>query len=121
MGAMTPAELQERTMQFALRVLRVAEALPRTRSGNTIGAQLARSGTSVAANYRAARRGKSRADFISKITTVLEEVDEAAFWLEMIERRELLSSVRLRSLRNEAGELTRIFSATRLTAKNHRS
>ena len=70
-------------MQFAVRVLKFSDALPNRPSGRTIANQVARSGTSVAANYRAALRGKSRADFINKITTVLEEADETAFWLEL--------------------------------------
>ena len=78
-------ELAERTKQFALRVMRLAEALPRNRSGTTIANQIVRSGTSVAANYRAALRARSKAEFISKIGTVLEEADETLFWLEMIE------------------------------------
>ena len=79
MTGMNPAELKERTMQFALRVLKLADPLPNKPSGRTIAGQVARSGCSVAANYRAALRGKSRADFINKITIVLEEADETAF------------------------------------------
>ena len=73
---MNPAELKQRTMQFAVRILKFADALPNNPSGRTIANQVARSGTSVAANYRAALRAKSRADFINKITIVLEEADE---------------------------------------------
>ena len=87
----------------------------------TIANQIARSGCSVAANYRAALRGKSRADFVNKITIVLEEADETAFWIEMIERANLLPSKRLTKLRIEAEELTKIFNATRMTARNHKS
>jgi len=83
-----------------------------------VGGQVARSATSVAANYRAALRAKSRADFISKITTVLEESDESEFWLELTERAELLPPKRLADLHTEANELTRIFNATRTTAKS---
>ena len=106
---MTPVELKERTVQFAVRVLKLADALPRSASGRTIADQVARSGCSVAANYRAALRGKSRADFVNKITIVLEEADESALWLEITERAGLLSPPRLSSLRKEADELTRIF------------
>ena len=78
---MTPQELKDRTMDFAVRVLRMAENLPRNVSGQTIARQIARSGTSVAANYRAALRAKSRADFAHKVTIVLEEADETGFWI----------------------------------------
>jgi four helix bundle protein len=118
---MTPVELKERTVQFAVRVLKLADALPKSTSGRTIANQVARSGCSVAANYRAALRGKSPADFVNKITIVLEEADESALWLEITERAGLLSPTRLSSLRKEADELTRIFNATRVTARNHKS
>lgn len=118
---MNPTELKERTIRFAVRVLKLADALPTTASGRTIANQVARSGCSVAANYRAALRGKSRADFINKITIVLEEADETGLWLEITERAGLLSPKRLVALRNEAEELTKIFNATRVTARNHRS
>jgi four helix bundle protein len=119
--AMNPKELQERTMQFAIRVLKLTDALPKTASGRTIAGQVARSGCSVAANYRAALRGKSRPDFINKITIVLEEADETGFWIELVERRGLLPSNRLSGLRDEAEQLTKIFNATRTTARNRRS
>jgi four helix bundle protein len=114
-------ELAERTMTFAVRVLKMADHLPKTVAGRTVGAQIARSGTSVAANYRAALRGKSRADFINKITIVLEEADETEFWLELTKRADLLPAARLDELQNEAVELVRIFNATRTTAKNRKS
>ena len=118
---MNPAELKQRTMQFAVRVLKFADALPNKPSGRTIANQVARSGTSVAANYRAARRAKSRADFINKITIVLEEADETEFWIELTELAGLLSTKRLAALRAEAEELTKIFNATRMTTRNHKS
>jgi four helix bundle protein len=118
---MNPAELKERTMKFAIRILKFADALPNKVSGRTIAGQVARSGTSVAANYRAALRGKSRADFINKITTVLEEADETAFWIELSELAGLLPARRLAGLHAEADELIRIFNATRTTARNHKS
>jgi len=82
---MTNQELKERTMDFAVRVLTMVDALPKTTAGKAVGNQIARSGTSVAANYRAALRAKSDADFINKITIVLEEADESGFWLELAE------------------------------------
>lgn len=120
-AGMNPKELQERTLQFAVRVLKLADAMPKTASGRTVAGQVARSGCSVAANYRAALRGKSRADFINKITIVLEEADETAFWIELTSRARMLSSERLASLRDEAEQLVRIFNATRTTARNHKS
>lgn len=114
-------ELCERTMEFALRILRLADALPKTVAGRTIAGQIARCGTSVAANYRAALRGKSRADSVNKITIVLEEADETEFWIELIERNGLLATKRVSPLRKEASELVRIFNATRSTARNRKS
>lgn len=108
-------------MQFAVRVLKLADALPKTASGRTVANQVSRSGCSVAANYRAALRGKSRPDFINKITIVLEEADETDFWIELTERAALLPANRLKALRNEAEQLTKIFNATRTTARNRRS
>jgi four helix bundle protein len=118
---MNPTELKERTMQFAVRVLKFADALPKQTAGRTIANQVSRSGCSVAANYRAALRGKSRADFINKITIVLEEADETAFWIELAERAKLLPPERLNKLRAEAEELIKIFNATRVTARNQKS
>ena len=118
---MTTEQLKQRTMRFAVRVLALIDRLPKSIAGRTVGGQLARSATSVAANYRAALRGKSRADFISKITTVLEEADECEFWLALMIEASLLDEAAVRSLRVEADELTRIFNATRTTARNPKS
>jgi four helix bundle protein len=118
---MNPTELKQRTMRFSLRVLKFADALPTKISGRTIANQVVRSGTSVAANYRAALRAKSRADFVNKITIVLEEADETLFWIELTELASLLPAKRLLALRTEAEELTKIFNATRATARNHKS
>jgi four helix bundle protein len=118
---MNPNELKERTIEFAVRVLKFADALPNTASGRTVSNQVARSGCSVASNYRAALRGKSRADFVNKITIVLEEADETDLWIEIAKRRGLVSEGRVGRLQVEAGELTRIFNATRVTAKNRKS
>ena len=118
---MTPAELKERTIKFAVRVLKFADALPNTASGRTVSNQVARSGCSVASNYRAALRGKSRADSVNKITIVLEEADETGFWIEVAKRRGLVPDRRILALQAEAEELTKIFNATRTTARNHKS
>jgi four helix bundle protein len=118
---MNSYDLKERTMQFAVRVQRMVDRLPKTVAGQAGAKQVARSGSSVAANYRAALRNKSRADFINKITIVLEEADETGFWVELAGRAQLLPDRKLSALRNEADELSRIFNATRRTAKNHKS
>jgi four helix bundle protein len=114
---MTPPELKERTTVFALRVMRLAESLPRNSSGKNISQQMVRSACSVAANYRAAQRGKSRPDFINKIAIVLEEADETEFWIELAVRAELIKPALVESLKTEAEELVRIFSAIKRKAR----
>jgi four helix bundle protein len=116
---MKPQELKERTKQFALRVMRLIDALPRTPKGNALASQLVRSGMSVAANYRAACRGRSRAEFISKIGIVEEEADETALWLELIIDDKLLSKEKVRSLLNEANELVAITAASYISASRN--
>ena len=113
---MNDQEMKQRTKTFALRILDLADALPRTRSGNVIAGQIVRSGTSVAANYRALCRAKSRADFVNKTSIVEEEADESCFWLELLVDRGLLAPRRVRPLLKEANELTAIFVASRKTA-----
>lgn len=117
----TPIEMKERTTAFAVRVLRFADALPSTACGRAVANQIARSGCSVAANYRAALRGKSRADFTNKITIALEEADETELWLEIAARRGMVSPQRIAALSAEAVELIKILNATRTTTRNHRS
>src|SRR5580765_5270122 len=87
---MTSDELKKRTKQFSLRVLKLVAALPNTVAGRAIGGQLVRSGTSVGSNYRAACRGRSKAEFVAKLGVVEEEADESAFWMEVIIEGELL-------------------------------
>jgi len=113
---MNETEMKQRTKQFALRVLKLADALPKTRSGNAIGGQIVRSGTSVAANYRALCRAKSRADFINKTSIVEEEDDESCFWLELLVDAGLLGSRQVQPLLQEANEITAILVASRKTA-----
>jgi four helix bundle protein len=113
---MTEPELIERTKQFALRVIRLVGALPRTIEGRAIASQLMRSGTSVAANYRAACRARSKAEFISKLGTVEEEADESAFWLELLIDADLLSGTQIRPLLNEASEIVAIMASSKKTA-----
>jgi four helix bundle protein len=110
-------ELQQRTTAFALRVLRVFRSLPDCREGRILGQQLLRSATSVAANYRAACRARSRPDFLSKLGVVEEEADESLFWLEFIAEASLLPKAKLEDLISEAGQLTAIFVASRRTTK----
>lgn len=117
---MTPDELKERTMKFALRVLEVVDALPQGTKGWAIGRQLCKSGTSVAANYRAAARAKSAADFIHKLGIVEEEADETLFWLELIVADGLLPQQRLQALIDEANELLAITVASIKTEKSKR-
>ena len=111
--------LKDRTKQFALRVISLVEALPKTTTGRTLGNQLIRSGTSVGANYRAACRGRSKAEFISKLNIVLEESDESQFWLELIIEANLMKPEQVTPLLEEAGELTAIFARSVYTARNN--
>ena len=115
---MTPEELKKRTKQFALRVIRLVESLPGTRTSATIGNQLLRSGTSVGANYRAACRGRSNAEFIAKLGIVEEEeADESAYWIEMLIEAKILRPDSVLQLLAEAEELTAIMAKSRITAK----
>jgi len=113
-------ELKKRTKQFALQAIRLVEALPRTRAAEVIGNQLLRSATSVAANYRAACRARSQADFIHKLGLVEEEADESLFWLELMVEANLLPATAVQELIREANELTAIFVSSRKTAKRRR-
>lgn len=113
---MNAEDLKKRTKQFALRILKLVAALPNNVQGRTVGGQLARAGTSVGANYRAACRGRSTAEFIAKIGIVEEEADESAFWLELIIEGSLLKENRVRPLLVEADELTRIMAKSRISA-----
>ena len=99
---MKPEDLKERTKQFALRVLKLVAALPRTLAGKTVGSQLVRSGTSVGANYRAACRARSKLEFIAKIGIVEEEADESDYWLELAVEAGLLKADRVAQLRDDA-------------------
>jgi four helix bundle protein len=113
---MNPQELKERTKQFALRVMHLVDALPSTPKGRAIASQLVRSGTSVAANYRASCRARSRAEFISKIGVVEEEADETALWLELIVADKLLAETKTAPLLKEANELVAIMAASYISA-----
>src|SRR5580765_1251112 len=110
------AELQDRTKRFALRVLGLIDRLPNTIGGRVLANQLARSATSVGANYRAACRARSRAEFASKLGIVAEEADESLYWLELIGDGNFVPEKKIGSLLAEADELTAIFTAGRRSA-----
>jgi four helix bundle protein len=113
-------ELKQRTKQFALRVVRLVEALPRGQTADVLGRQLLRSGTSVGANYRAACRAKSTADFVAKMGIVEEEFDESVYWMELLVEAGIVKVERLESLMKEGNEILAITVASINTAKKHK-
>jgi four helix bundle protein len=113
---MTEDDLKKRTKLFALRILKLVAALPKTLAGRTIGGQLVRSGTSVAANYRAACRARSKAEFISRLGVVEEEADESALWLELIMESQLMKKALVEPLWKEADEIVAIMTSSRKSA-----
>ena len=115
---MAPVDLETRTTDFALRIIRLFSALPKTTEAQVLGKQLLRSGTSVGAHYREARRAKSTLDFINKIEGALQELDESCYWLELIEKSGIMPSKRLTGLRAEAVELTKILVTVVKRAKD---
>ena len=115
---MNREELQARTKRFALRVMTMTDALPRSTKGKVIANQVLRSATAVASGYRAACRARSKADWIDKIGRVLEEADESLLWLELTEQGGLLPPRRLAALKNEASELTALFAAIHKSSKS---
>ena len=114
---MNEKELKDRTKQFAIRVVKLISRLPSSIEGQAIARQLIRSGTSVGANYRAACRGRSKAEFIAKLGIVEEEADESAFWMEIIIETGLLKKDLVEALLKEANELVAIMAASRKSAK----
>ena len=110
-------QLKERTKDFAIRIVRLFRSLPKTEEARVIGKQLLRSGTSVAANYRAVCRARSKAEFIAKIGIVVEEIDETVFWLELLTDTGIVQHQRMNSLLVEANELLAIFAASQRTAR----
>lgn len=113
--------LKKRTKEFALRILKLVDALPKTTAGRALASQIVRSGTSVAANYRAACRAKSPADFVAKMGIVEEEADETLFWLELLEESELVPAAKLTAIKQEADELIAITVTSIKTARRNRS
>ena len=114
-------DLKNRTKAFALRILKLVDALPKSTAGRALASQIVRSGTSVAANYRAACRAKSPADFISKMGNVEEEADETLLWLELLEESELVRAAKLTAIKQEADELIAITVASINTARRNRT
>jgi four helix bundle protein len=115
-----PELLRTRTKQFALRIVKLFKSLPKTEEARIIGKQVLRAGTSVAANYRAVGRARSRAEFISKMGTVVEEADETVFWLELLVDVGIVRKALMEKLLAEAGVLLAIFAASQLTARRGR-
>ena len=113
-------QLQNRTKKFAVRIIKSFPRLPKDEAARIIGRQFLRSGTSVAANYRAACRARSTADFISKISVVAEETDETLFWFELLIEAELVQMKLLEPLLQGCEELLKIFSVSLATAKRNR-
>lgn len=120
---MTKFELQNRTKKFHVDVIKLCQNFPRNVAGFETAKQLIRSAGSVGANYRAACRAKSKADFIYKLEVVLEEADESLYWLEISKEAKLIetSEADLSLLINEANELVSIFNAADITAKKNRN
>jgi four helix bundle protein len=112
-------EFRRRTFQFGIRCIRVAETLPRSITADIVARQLIRAGTSVGANYRAAIRGRSPAEFIAKLGLVEEECDEARFWLETLVALDLVRSARVAELQREGDAIIAITIASIKTARNH--
>ena len=113
-----PNDLKDRTKRFALGVIRFCSALPVKPEFRVIGGQLLRAGTSVGANYRAACRSKSKADFINKLSIVEEEADESEYWLELAENLSGANREELVRLKSEAGQLVAIMVQSKKTARN---
>jgi four helix bundle protein len=114
---MTEAELKGRTKAFALRVMKLVDALPKTRAADVVGRQVLRSATSVGANYRSACRARSQADFLNKLGMVEEEADETGYWLELLADAGLIKPARLADLMGECNEITAIIVASIRTSR----
>jgi len=112
--------LQDRTKKFAVRVIKAFTRLPKNEATRTVGRQFLRSGTSLAANYRAACRARSAANFISKIAIVTEETDETLFWFELLVESNLINVKLVEPLMSECDELLKIFSVSLVTARSNR-
>jgi len=118
---MNKQELQERMTTFAVRIVKMVDAMPSTISGMAIARQIIRSGTSPSANYRAACLAKSDKDFINKLKMVEEELDETCHWIEIIMRSEMMKESRMKPLYQEACELLNIIAKTIVSTKTRMS
>jgi len=112
-----PEQLRDRTKAFAMRIIRLYRSLPYTTDTQVLGKQLLRCGTSVAANYRAVCRARSKAEFVARMGVVVEEADEAILWLELMTESGIVPLQRTEGLLKEANELTAIFASSQRTAK----
>ncbi len=117
---MNKADMKRKTMQFGLNIIKLVESLPRGRTADAIGNQLLRSGTSVGANYRAACRARSRADFISKMGIVEEEADESTYWIEVLVESGKVEFKTIESLMNDGNEILAITVSSIKTARSNR-
>jgi len=116
-----PQDMGERTTEFALRVIQMFSQLPKTDVARVLGRQVLRSGTSIGANYREARRSRSTAEFISKIGDCLKETDETSYWLELLVRGDIVSEAKLASLQDETNQLLAILTTISKNAKKRPS
>ena len=117
MNREAPYDLRERTTQFALEIIRFYVSLPKTTEAQVLGKQILRSGTSVGAQYREASRARSAAEFISKMESRLQELEETSYWLELLQKANIVSGTRIQSLAQETNALTSIFVTSIKTAK----
>lgn len=117
---MKELDLKIRTKKFALRIIKLFSSLPRTQEAQVIGKQVLRSGTSVGAQYREACRARSSSEFISKMQSSLQELDETSYWLELLVEGDIVAAAKLSELRTEADELTAIFVSSVKTAKSRK-
>lgn len=113
-------DLAERTKEFALRVVRLFAALPKSTEAQVLGKQVLRSGTSVGANYREANRARSNAEFIAKVGDCLKELDETAYWFDLLAESHIVASERIADLRNECDQLLAIFTSISKKAKERK-
>jgi four helix bundle protein len=118
---MNTDEMKERTRAFALRIIHLVEALPRTRTADVIGKQLLRCGTSVGANYRASCRARSQADFVAKMGIVEEEANETIYWIELLVESDLIKKERVVNLLDEANQIVAIVVSSIRTARGNKT
>ena len=121
MNETNSTDLVLRTKKFALRIIRLHESLPTHGAGKVLGHQVLRSGTSVGAQYRKARRARSDAEFVSKIQSALQELEETAYWLELLAESEIVAAEKLAQLQAETNELTAMLTASAKTVKRRQA